>query len=900
MGNIGSQSGHLKYKPTNTENLQWPHSFPRTQPRFQQDQLKVLPEKTPKIRLRHTENGEILQTGGTLTGRQIQSKFGENREIKKCGSEPHLHNLINSHQSDSFELDRDRKFRKKYRAPPPPNQGGKSNEISANNWENKKNTPPKPRLFKTKIQTERKRSVPDYHEKSDYFEVPHRSLQQETTPEKDTDSYPPPSHRISLPALNIPSWDFQGELKEATRRLRKIRTDENDEFFSTSENNLYEATKREKLKTLDHHINRRDLIKLKSTNVIKNDGIPPPPFIRSEASGKESSIEESPSKSKNEKKSEAPKQFYFGMSSQHQVSTSPKIEIEKINSKFKENSYSDSDSSSDIKHNGFDSDIDLQLKTIIPKKAQDLQRLSPITKWKQSSSAESVMHPVAPKEYKYSSEENEELPRIFSIFPVRSRSIDRSGDSGISGDGSPAVYEDSSDPVTGSKHKLLSTIPGWTPQQDLGDDSSFEEESLSVEDYNETFDTQSNQQHVFSLSLPREHYLPSFETLDQNPNETNFEKIRRSVSGILNTINRKEAESTPENEKGNWFLNKSCTTLNSSNIQTKYAQISDELDEFLSRNSKHNTGRVMYLPKPDKYIRPRRYEARNKQKNAKNERKYIQSENINQNKSISVPENLQDSPMLNERKTFKKKPKRFTFQSTIRQIERRRIAEKLSREAERKEQQRLRELEVMQKVEKEFQKKRAREKVNIKQQLSRYTYENSRSVSPSTITPMSEALHARSEPDGAVSSSPTSSLNQSDDKPEQTKFFKKNSMDNVNNNTEYKSCSEGSEDNRSKGIMQTQVLSEYRQPQREYRDYQLSKKHIPEGVDNQRQTTIHPKVTYKMPKSKGMSRSGSNNYRKDFACGIRAKAEASRSQQQVQTRSSPNKYYSQFGPLTRF
>ncbi|KAH9635734.1 hypothetical protein HF086_013842, partial [Spodoptera exigua] len=61
--------------------------------------------------------------------------------------------------------------------------------------------------------------------------------------------------------------------------------------------------------------------------------------------------------------------------------------------------------------------------------------------------------------------------------------------------------------------------------------------------------------------------------------------------------------------------------------------------------------------------------------------------------------------------------KRFTFQSTVRQLERRRLAEKLSKEADLKEQQRRTELEAMRRVEEEFQRKRAREKANIRQQL---------------------------------------------------------------------------------------------------------------------------------------------------------------------------------------
>lgn len=53
---------------------------------------------------------------------------------------------------------------------------------------------------------------------------------------------------------------------------------------------------------------------------------------------------------------------------------------------------------------------------------------------------------------------------------------------------------------------------------------------------------------------------------------------------------------------------------------------------------------------------------------------------------------------------------RFTFQSTVRQIERRRLAERLSHEAAVKEAQRRNELESMQRVEEEFQRKRSREK----------------------------------------------------------------------------------------------------------------------------------------------------------------------------------------------
>lgn len=87
-------------------------------------------------------------------------------------------------------------------------------------------------------------------------------------------------------------------------------------------------------------------------------------------------------------------------------------------------------------------------------------------------------------------------------------------------------------------------------------------------------------------------------------------------------------------------------------------------------------------------------------------------------------QNLQDKEVAPEIKLPLKsnsKGRRFTFQSTVRQIERRRLAEKLSREAEEKEKQRKGELEAMRKVEEEFQRKRAREKANIRQQLRLYS-----------------------------------------------------------------------------------------------------------------------------------------------------------------------------------
>lgn len=107
--------------------------------------------------------------------------------------------------------------------------------------------------------------------------------------------------------------------------------------------------------------------------------------------------------------------------------------------------------------------------------------------------------------------------------------------------------------------------------------------------------------------------------------------------------------------------------------------------------------------------------------NFENENKYdspINSPSIDHEVRVSSPiqkHHEEEEPIKSTKS--KSKSHKFKFQSTIRQVERRKIAEKLAREAEEMEMHRLRELEAMQKVEEEFQRKRAREKNMIRHQL---------------------------------------------------------------------------------------------------------------------------------------------------------------------------------------
>lgn len=270
----------------------------------------------------------------------------------------------------------------------------------------------------------------------------------------------------------------------------------------------------------------------------------------------------------------------------------------------------------------------------------------------------------------------------------------------------------------------------WTPQQDLGDDDSSLEEGLNLaHPICITAPRFSPRPHVFSLSLPRDNQIAIFMGDKSNSQSSSgLQKIRRSVSGVLGTLGSKKdifPLNTPQESSDNWFFSKSApNSLNNgfNSLEFRRSQKSDEQDNLVPANNQPNSGRLMYLPNLDynKNQRQSRSEMRNNYKDrsksadrSRGGNKFSllskSCENISADvKSSSEPEDLQDPPKLMEQHWKVNKPKRFTFQSTVRQIERKRLAEKLSREAEKKEKQRLRELEAMQKVEEEFQRKRAR------------------------------------------------------------------------------------------------------------------------------------------------------------------------------------------------
>lgn len=311
--------------------------------------------------------------------------------------------------------------------------------------------------------------------------------------------------------------------------------------------------------------------------------------------------------------------------------------------------------------------------------------------------------------------------------------------------------------------------------------------------------------------------LVKFQLRDQRdvqPSFNSLQKLRHSVSGVLGSaLGGITAESPTRGEPldENWLLSRSVP--NSLHLETTWggrtsSPSSPDQDVRPSFSYLASGGHVMYLPEyesqcqtaPEELMsfgRGRSYSAGVTARNlrmtvplskscdnisaASEMRQLGRTPSPDRNNEVEVPPT---APLPDK----KSKGKRFTFQSTVRQIERRRLAEKLSREAELKERQRLGELEAMRRVEEEFQRKRAREKASIRQQLRLFSLdENMYSSLPAGWGDM------RVDPDGAPSSTPSPASGASSGPSRAGKA--------------------------SRQAASTQVLSEFHQPSREYRDY---------------------------------------------------------------------------------
>ncbi|KAJ8982829.1 hypothetical protein NQ317_010450 [Molorchus minor] len=672
MGNIGSQTGHISQRSPPEE--QWAHSFPRTQPLRHSHQLKVLPERDARQKLRQTNNGEILHSGGTISGRQNKLTLEINDHPTRNYKEhsPPVRTYF-SNERDPLHKSRSQGVSHKQNAA---SQKALQEQNDKMEWEENSSDTDfparKPRLFKTRAETKKNSSHVNKISNVEYTESSNINIREDTHPNIR-------SKRLSLPEIKLANTDeFQRELKEATKRLRHIQMENKSiaKYEPVSNNTSSNNSKnpKEKLKTLDHNINR----------------------------------------SENARKT---------------------------------------------------------IKDIV-----EIPRFSPAAAWRLLSTAESIEN-VAVTTNDDGPVFIEERIEKFSrppppIIQIGQRSThDKSGDSGISGDDAMPTncFDDTTDnriiiPAPTTSYINTQERVSWTPQQDLGDDSSIDECVNNIKSELQKSKVHSGP-HLFSLSLPRDNQLASYMIEKANRQYTGLQKLKRSVSGVLNNLSNKREfvqANLADEESVNWFLSRSAPNSLSNGFHSLEIHKSQDSEQMYP----NKTSRVMYLPEAKLRVNSNPNATKmiddreNSQTGLKNIYKlsvYSKSCEDLTTQIKNEPEALQDLPVIEDFPwNVTRKPKKFTFQSTIRQIEKKRLSDKLSREAERREKKRLRELEAMQKVEEEFQRKRAKEKASIRQQLRLYCMDED--ATWSSLPPNLEIKNEiRPEPDGAISSSTTSS-----------------------------------------------------------------------------------------------------------------------------------------------
>lgn len=465
-------------------------------------------------------------------------------------------------------------------------------------------------------------------------------------------------------------------------------------------------------------------------------------------------------------------------------------EFDKFNAKIKEerrmkNLSSESALSSEGSEGSWDAGslgIALRLRPTLPKKQRTVPRFSPQAAWRQLATLDDHLaaetQPLAVETKMSGNISAESSPRS-------DQSADKSGDSGISGDHAHSDHR-----IDSPRHHVQKPIPAtWTPQQDLGDSSSEGAGAgLTLHTLQPTGNVASYSPATqpFSLSLPRDNNERG-KQVQQGFNS--LQKIRKSVSGALGALGtrRFDLENEPmlQEQEQNWFLTKSAPNSLNNNLmfqqptRAKGREESPIKEEELPSFDKEEpcswrpgasylswSGHVMYLPpapeQPLSMMGPIERPIRSKSSgclevSARAARAALCSEMRERERSASpvpgiaraMPATVLSGGGRSSNTHGSSRSKRFTFQSTVRQLERRRIAEKLSKEADLKEQQRRTELEAMRRVEEEFQRKRAREKANIRQQL--------RLVSSGAVSmPTTNSHHKiRDEPDGSCRESPT-------------------------------------------------------------------------------------------------------------------------------------------------
>lgn len=271
-------------------------------------------------------------------------------------------------------------------------------------------------------------------------------------------------NRLSLP--EIISSNFRQELKEVTKRLRHTRASSGNESFET--NNF---TNKEKLKTLDHNIHKKNNIRAKIKKIDPTEEKQHDLIVCDGTEKRSLSPDQTSPKLIRNKAQDQPKTFYFGMEKSLQDNDYHNDIVEHFASnlhsmtnlqKIPNSSESDISSEIEVDENQFRSKngINLQLRPILPKKQLEIPRFSPAAAWRLLSSVDShaasstIASDETPMFIEDKIEKFARAPPPTIQIGQRSNN-DKSGDSGISGDAGPTGYDDSPEGITNSRNSLL-------------------------------------------------------------------------------------------------------------------------------------------------------------------------------------------------------------------------------------------------------------------------------------------------------------------------------------------------------------------------------------------------------------------------------------------------------------
>ncbi|KAB7499803.1 hypothetical protein Anas_01022 [Armadillidium nasatum] len=308
----------------------------------------------------------------------------------------------------------------------------------------------------------------------------------------------------------------------------------------------------------------------------------------------------------------------------------------------------------------------------------------------------------------------------------------------------------------GSLHYEVSTMPKLTSRSNMFCKQSLHSSrTVEEERYNE-FPIEIEPPHPFSDNLPSP---VKYRNEDYQMDARSLQRSKKaSPPHRTSNLTKDLQEASPDDDwRENWSMSRSIpNSLNAfderdcvdgtsapcrskSESRVSLSQLSDNKSQGLASKTtipgymnRGNSGHIMYLPEYKAY----QLSKENLNQSDNGEIIDISTPEQEERKSPSGdenptdPESLQwnierqaigDPEQLSKGKRFivlnGKKNKKFSYQSTVRMMEKKKLEDKLSKEVEEKEKRRIQEMEAMMKVEQEFQEKREREKKRLKQQL---------------------------------------------------------------------------------------------------------------------------------------------------------------------------------------